>query len=86
MMWEKENVSLQVLPHAERGGRCLIRSANLPLARLAPQPLAGAYFFGEFVASADSFLLPHLRRRSHRCPGSRIAISNGSDKQMFGAE
>jgi hypothetical protein len=29
-----------------------------------PAPTAGAFFFGEFVASADSFLLPQLRRRS----------------------
>jgi hypothetical protein len=45
-------------------------------------PTAGAFFFGEFVASADSFLLPQLRRRSH-C--YRIAIGHGSDEQMFGA-
>jgi hypothetical protein len=38
------------------------------------------------VASADSFLLPRLRRRSHRCQASRIAIGNGSTEQMFGAE
>jgi len=37
------------------------------------------------VASVVSFLLPHLCRRSHRCPTSRIAISDGSDEQIFGA-
>jgi hypothetical protein len=31
-------------------------------------------------------LIPHLRRRSHCCQASRIAIGNGSDEQMFGAK
>jgi hypothetical protein len=51
-----------------------------------PAPTAGAFFFREFVASADSFLLPQLRRRSHRCQASRIGIGDGSDEQMFRAE
>jgi len=38
------------------------------------------------VASADSFLLPQLRRRSHRCQARRIAFGNGSQEQMFGAK
>jgi len=38
------------------------------------------------VTSAVSFLLPHLRRRSDRCPASRIAIGDGSDEQMFGTQ
>jgi hypothetical protein len=63
-----------------------------PLCKLRPRPgsppapTAGAFFFGEFVTSADSFLLPHLRRRSHRCQASRIAIGDGFDEQMFGAK
>jgi hypothetical protein len=51
-------------------GRCSTRSANSgPGLARPPAPTAGAFFFGEFVASADSFLRPHLRRRSHRLPG-----------------
>jgi hypothetical protein len=38
------------------------------------------------VPSADSFLLPRLRRRSHRCQASRIATGNGRDEQLFGDE
>jgi hypothetical protein len=59
---------LQHLSHMQsEKGRCLIRSANSGLARLASQPLAGAYFFGEFLAAADSLVLPRPHRRSHRC-------------------
>ena len=66
-------------------GRCSIRSANLgPGLARPPAPTAGAFFFGEFVTPADSFLLPHLRGRSYRCQASRIAIGDGSDEQMFG--
>jgi hypothetical protein len=90
MMWERENGSLllQHLSHMQsERGRCSIRSANLgPGLARPPAPTAGAFFFREFVPSADSFLLPHLRRRSHRCQASRIAIGDGSDEQMFGAE
>src|SRR5215470_13613096 len=71
MMWERENGSLLLhhLSHMQsERGRCSIRSANLgPGLARPPAPTAGAFFFREFVASADSFLLPQLRRRSHRC-------------------
>ena len=68
-------------------GRWSIRSVNLgPGLGSPPGPNGRGFFFGEFVASADSFLLPHLRRRSHRCQASRIAIGDGSDEQMFGAD
>src|SRR5262249_55457564 len=65
-------------------GRCSIRSANLgPGLARPPAPTAGAFFFGEFVTSADSFLLPHLRRRSHCrqamvAPNKYLAQSNKS--------
>ena len=49
-----------------------------------PAPTAGAFFFREFVASADSFLLLH--RRSHRWQANRIATGNGGAEQRFGAE
>jgi hypothetical protein len=66
-------------------GRCSIRSANLgPGLARPPAPTAGAFFFREFVASADSFLLLH--RRSHRWQANRIATGNGGAEQRFGAE
>ena len=50
---------------AELRGPISIRSANLgPGLARPPAPTAGAFFFREFVASAYSFLLPQLRRRS----------------------
>jgi hypothetical protein len=68
-----------------RRGRCSIRSANLgPGLARPPAPTAGAFFFREFVTSADSFLLPQLRRRSHCCQAmvatnKCLAKSNKSD-------
>ena len=68
-------------------GRCSIRSANLgPGLARPPAPTAGAFFFRGFVASANRFLLPHLRRRSHRWQANRIATGNGGAEQRFGAE
>ena len=71
MIWERDWLSPPPTSfshmQSERG-RCSIPSANLgPGLARPPAPTAGAFFFGEFVTSADSFLLPHLRRRSHRC-------------------
>ena len=77
-MWERENGSLllQHLSHMQsERGRCSIRSANLgPGLARPPAPTAGAFFFGEFVASADSAPAPQIAP----LPG------NGSDEQMFG--
>jgi hypothetical protein len=49
-----------------RANEADVRSALQTRPGLArpPAPTAGAFFFREFVASADSFLLPQLRRRS----------------------
>jgi hypothetical protein len=80
MMWERENGSLllQHLSHMQSEGRPMFD----PLCKLSPglarplAPTAGAFFFAEFVESADSAPAPQIAP----LPG------NGSDEQMFGAE
>jgi hypothetical protein len=77
-MWEREMAlsSSNISPTCRaKRGRCSIRSANLGLGLARPPaPTAGAFFFGEFVASADSAPAPQIAP----LPG------NGSDEQMFG--
>jgi hypothetical protein len=55
-------------------GRCSKRSANLGPGLARAPPTAGAFFFREFVTSADSAPAPQIAP----LPG------NGSDEQTFG--
>ena len=66
MMWESENALSSNISPTCRAKRPMFDPLCQLRPRLArpPAPTAGAFFFGEIVASADSLLRPHLRRRS----------------------
>jgi hypothetical protein len=63
MMWQRE----MALSSSNISPTCRALANLGPGLARPPAPTAGAFFFGKLGASADSFLLPHLRRRSHRC-------------------
>jgi len=65
-----------------KGGRCTIRSANLgPGLARPPAPTAGAFFFREFVPSADSAPAPQIAPLPGNVAGQ--VAGAGADRQIL---